>query len=76
MALMDDELLTVFEVAQQLRLNPQTIRNMIDRSELKALRVGQRRVRVTRSALDEFLGVRRETSQQPKQPPPADSGCR
>jgi hypothetical protein len=39
-----DELLTVYEVAEKLRLNPRSVRNMNDRGELKALRVGQRRV--------------------------------
>jgi excisionase family DNA binding protein len=40
---MPDEFLTVDEVAQLLRLNPQTVRNMIDRGELPAVRVGARR---------------------------------
>jgi excisionase family DNA binding protein len=35
-----------------LRLNPQTVRNTIDRGELAAIRVGPRRVRVRKSALD------------------------
>jgi excisionase family DNA binding protein len=43
-----DELLTVAEVAELLKLNQQTIRNMIDRGELGHVRVGQRRVRVRR----------------------------
>jgi excisionase family DNA binding protein len=43
--------------AALLRLNPQTIRNMIDRRELGAVRLGQRRVRVRRSQLDEFLAA-------------------
>jgi excisionase family DNA binding protein len=35
--------------------NPQTVRNWIDRGELPAVRVGQRRVRVRRSDLEAFL---------------------
>ena len=37
--------LTVHEVADLLRLNQQTVRNMIDRGQLAAVRVGTRRVR-------------------------------
>lgn len=55
----DDELLTVAEIAQALKLNQQTVRNIIDRGELPALRVGERRVRVLRSDLDAFLAERR-----------------
>ena len=50
-----DQYLTVAEIAKTLRLNGQTVRNMIDRGELRAVRVGQRRVRVLRSDLDAFL---------------------
>jgi excisionase family DNA binding protein len=52
---MPDEFLTVKEVAELLKLNQQTIRNMIDRGELGHVRVGQRRVRVRKSQLDAFL---------------------
>ena len=38
-----------------LRLNPQTVRNTIERRELAAVRVGPRRVRVRRSALDAWI---------------------
>lgn len=50
-----DPFLTVDEVASMLRLNPQTVRNTIDRGELAAVRVGPRRVRVRKSALDRFI---------------------
>src|SRR6201995_3914819 len=52
---MSDEFLTVAAVADLLKLNPQTVRNMIDRGELPAIRVGARRVRIERSDLDAFL---------------------
>jgi excisionase family DNA binding protein len=52
-----DELLTVKEVAELLKLNQQTVRNMIDRGELGHVRVGQRRVRVRQSQLDAFLAA-------------------
>jgi excisionase family DNA binding protein len=45
----------VAEIAELLKLNQQTVRNMIDRGELTAVRVGPRRVRVRQSDLDLFL---------------------
>jgi excisionase family DNA binding protein len=36
---MPDTFLTVNEIAEQLRLHPQTIRNWIDQGKLPALRV-------------------------------------
>jgi excisionase family DNA binding protein len=43
------------EVAEILKLNPQTVRNWIDRGELPAVRVGSRRVRVRQTDFDAFL---------------------
>ena len=60
----DDEFLTVDEVATMLKLNPQTVRNMIDRAELPAVRVGSRRVRVMRSDLDAFLAERKRLTKR------------
>lgn len=50
-----DEFLTVAEIAGLLKLNQQTVRNLIDNGSLAAVRVGPRRVRVRRSAPDAFL---------------------
>ena len=50
-----DEYLTVAEIAGELKLNQQTVRNWIDRGELRAVRAGSRRVRVRRSDLDRML---------------------
>jgi excisionase family DNA binding protein len=47
--------MTVQEVADVLKLNQQTVRNWIDRGELPAVRVGQRRVRIRQSDLDAFI---------------------
>jgi excisionase family DNA binding protein len=52
-----DEILTAAEIAELLKLNQQTVRNMIDRSDLRAVRVRSRRVRVRRSDLHSFLGA-------------------
>jgi excisionase family DNA binding protein len=50
-----DEFLTVMEIAEQLKVNQQTVRNWIDRGELVGVRVSSRRVRVRRSDLDRFI---------------------
>lgn len=50
----DDEFLTVAEIAERLKLNPQTLRNWIDRGDLPAVRIG-RRVRVRRTDLERIL---------------------
>ena len=50
----DDEYLTVNEIAQHLKLNPQTVRNWIDAGSLPAVRVG-RRVRIRRADVDRLL---------------------
>jgi excisionase family DNA binding protein len=54
---MDETFLTVAEIAEQLRLNQQTVRNWIDRGELFAIRVGPRRVRVRASELERFIAA-------------------
>lgn len=53
---MEDEFLTVDEVAQLLKLNPQTVRNTIDRGDLPAVRFG-RRVRIRRADLNSYLAA-------------------
>jgi excisionase family DNA binding protein len=61
---MDDELMTVAEIAAILKLNPQTIRNWIDAGTLPHLRLGQRRVRVYRSDFNQLIenaAARRQT---------------
>lgn len=45
------ELLTIAECARRLNVHPNTIRNLILRGELKAVRIGERIVRI---AEDEF----------------------
>lgn len=49
-----DEYLTVNEIAEHLKLNPQTVRNWIDNGSLPAVRIG-RRVRVRRVDLEHVL---------------------
>ena len=69
---MSEELLTVQEVAEYLKVNEQTVRNWIDRSEITAVRAGARRVRIRRSDLDTFL-EQRETGRAPEPSPPSDA---
>jgi excisionase family DNA binding protein len=63
---MEDEYLTVAEVAAMLKLNQQTVRNTIDRGELPAVRVGARRVRIARSDLNAFLAEGRRLTKKSK----------
>ena len=53
----EDDYLTVAEIAARLKVNPQTVRNWITRHELRAVRVGARRVRILREDLDSFLAA-------------------
>ncbi len=52
-----DDYLTDGEIAARLKVNPQTVRNWITRDELRAVRVGARRVRILRADLDSFLAA-------------------
>jgi excisionase family DNA binding protein len=62
------ELRTIDQVAELLKLNPQTIRNWIIDGAIPAVYVGERRVRIKQSVLDELLeeGIER----LPMEPPP------
>jgi excisionase family DNA binding protein len=51
---LEDEFLTVAEVAAILKLNQQTVRNWIDQGSLPALHVG-RRVRIRRADFEALL---------------------
>jgi excisionase family DNA binding protein len=45
------------QAAQALQVHPMTIRNLVKRGELPAVRIGDR-VMISRSALVEFVGSR------------------
>lgn len=65
---MEEQFLTVAEVAELLKLNPQTIRNWIDARSLPATHVG-RRVRIKRSELEAFIDGRSLHDDQPAPAP-------
>jgi excisionase family DNA binding protein len=50
----DHPFLTVVEVAETLKLNPQTVRNWIDAGQLPAVHIG-RRVRIKREDFDRLI---------------------
>jgi len=61
-----DPLLTLAEIAEELRVNPATVRQWVSRGQLKALRAGQRKWVVRRSELERMLSAAN---------PPADSAA-
>lgn len=50
----EDEFLTVAEIAELLKLNQQTLRNWIEQGQLPAVRIG-RRVRIRRSDFEHLV---------------------
>ena len=55
-----------------MKVNPQTIRNWITRGEIRAVRVGARRVRILRTDLDSFLAATGATApRDPSESEPA-----
>jgi excisionase family DNA binding protein len=69
----DDPWLTLAEIAEELKVNPATVRLWISRGRLKAMRAGQRKLLVRRSELDRMLALTdpsRAEAQQPRMPEP------
>lgn len=65
---MTGELLTVPEIAAELKLNQQTIRNWIDQGKLPANRMG-RRVRVRREDFEALLAQSATVRERPDSKP-------
>lgn len=59
------QLLTVAEAARRLAVHPDTIRNLADRGQLNAVRIG-RAVRIDEAELDQLV-----SRQRPRRVPPA-----
>ncbi len=57
-----DDMLTVDDVAKELRVDQKTVRRWIQRGELVAIDIG-REYRIRRSALNDFIS-RRETDKR------------
>lgn len=64
-AVMDEEFLTVAQIAELLKVNPQTVYNTIERGDLPAVRFGPRRVRVRRVDLEQFIATSSEKAARP-----------
>lgn len=64
----DDPWLTLAEIAEELRVNPATVRLWISRGRLKAMRAGQRKLLVRRSELDRMLALTDPSKAAPHQP--------
>jgi excisionase family DNA binding protein len=59
----DEEIYTTDEVARKLRVTPKTVREWIQRSELKAIDAGQG-YRIFKSDYEEFLVNRRKRKER------------
>jgi excisionase family DNA binding protein len=55
---LNDELLTVEQVAAELQLHPDTVRRYIRERKLRAVRLSSTNMRIRRSELDRFLKER------------------
>jgi excisionase family DNA binding protein len=66
----DDELLTVAEVAAELKVTEATVRRWINQDSLPARRLGGKEFRVVRRDLDAFQGI------EPAPPAPAQRSTR
>ena len=64
----DDPWLTVADIADELRVNPATVRLWISHGRLKAMRAGQRKLLVRRSELDRMLALTDPSRAEPRQP--------
>jgi excisionase family DNA binding protein len=64
------ELLTVAEIAVELKITEQTVRRWINEQKLPATRLaGGKEFRVLRSDLDEILGLQPQPSAEPPREP-------
>jgi excisionase family DNA binding protein len=64
----EDPWLTLAEIAEELRVNPATVRLWVSRGRLKAMRAGQRKLLVRRSELDRMLALTDPSRAEPQHP--------
>ncbi len=55
----EDKLLTVEDVADQLGVTPQMVRNYIKENKITAIKLSERKTKIKQSILDEFINSRR-----------------
>jgi excisionase family DNA binding protein len=55
----EDKLLTVEDVADQLGVTPQMVRNYIKENKISAFKLGPRKTKIKQSILDEFINSRK-----------------
>lgn len=60
----DTEMLTIDEVAKQLRVNEKTVRNWITSGELPAFPIGKRGYRISKTDLHNFVEARKQRLRQ------------
>ncbi|MDE3130716.1 MAG: helix-turn-helix domain-containing protein, partial [Acidobacteriota bacterium] len=65
----DDPWLTLGEIAQELRVNPATVRLWVSKGQLEATRAGMRKWIVRRSEIDRMLAASRSAPEEVLAPP-------
>jgi excisionase family DNA binding protein len=60
---MPDEIYTVQEVAQQMKVSERTVRNWIEKEGLPAFPIGKRGYRVAKADLDTWVEARKQQRQ-------------
>ena len=54
-----DDIMTVQEVAEYMKVSEKTVRNWVNAGELARIPIGRKEYRIKRSDLDEFMERRR-----------------
>ncbi len=65
---MPDEIYTVQEVAQQMKVSERTVRNWIEKEGLPAFPIGKRGYRVAKADLDRWVEARKQQRQVTDKP--------
>ncbi len=65
----DDPWLTLGEIAEELRVNPATVRAWVSKGQLEATRAGMRKWIVRRSEVDRMLAAARSAPEEALEPP-------
>ena len=64
---MEEEMYTVQEVAQQMKVSERTVRNWIEKEGLPAFPIGKRGYRIAKSDLLAFIDTRKQQRQSAHQ---------